>query len=154
MNKLLLFLNLLTFQIIFSYTYECYKFNLNVCCDNFCAECGSCINNLNIDKLCCRETIIQNGIYCEKSNNPPCIITKSDLLTKSDLNSNENISKDKKENDIDRLITWVKSLQLYQLVLFIIACCIVVLFILYSCCCFGSNKKPPLDYALIVGKYN
>lgn len=121
----------------------------NICCDLTCSNCGTCINNVNIDKLCCNTTIINNNICCQDNNNiAPCVINCS---TKN--NSTIIYNGDGDDNQYDQIVDWLETLAIYQLVLFIAGCCIFLIFLIYICCWFGAHK-PPVKYEYIVGKYS
>lgn len=119
--------------------FECLNQVDNICCGSTCNTCGNCTGDIMFDKLCCGEKIINSGIYCSEANEPPCMLEINEFRS---ANTTEN---HQKKNDIDALIEWAKSLELYQLVLFLIAVGLVAFFIFYSCCIFGS-KHPPVKY--------
>lgn len=109
--------------------------NNNICCDISCEQCGTCLNNPIIDKLCCELSIVKDNKSCDHFP-PPCIINFHSIF--------EPI---KEKNFIE----YIKSLNIIIIVLIIIAFILAIIFLIYTCCFFGS-KKPPLNYQDIIDK--
>lgn len=128
------------FTVGIDYVFSCNGITLNgACCASSCGKCDQCPSN----PLCCYKTILNGSACCNNNNNnPPCIICAS-------THSGDGGS----ENQYDQIVNWLESLEIYQLVLFIIGCCLVLVFLIYICCCFG-NHKPPVKYEYIVGRYS
>ena len=133
-----------------------YQYN-EYCCSEMCTNCGLCTGDVIMDMLCCPYD--DSVIYCNDDiTNVPCVLVNSfQLRNGTDIPPFDQpitpTPQNNKPTDIDVIIAWAKTLEIYQLALFLIGIFIVLMFFVYSCCCFGK-KKPPLDYKYISGTIN
>lgn len=148
-HELFIFNLILTYLFKNIVNFECQLQAGNICCDNSCIICGECSRNITIDNLCCSNSILDSGIYCNMTDIPPCIIPinfDSPIPNNNNDNNNET-----KVNEFILLIEWIKTAELWQLIIFFASTGGFLVCIFYACCCFG-RKKPPIKYQYIVGK--
>lgn len=126
----------------------------NICCHPTCDTCNVCINmnntnstngpnstNItNTNNLCCGKNIIASNRTCDNTT-APCYIDSIDSCNEDNEDSDESSD---------------SSSELWDILKYVIigggSLCIVAFFI-YVCCCFGS-KKPPVEYADIVNRFD
>ncbi|AYV85727.1 MAG: hypothetical protein Satyrvirus34_7 [Satyrvirus sp.] len=154
---ILLFINFANIVVSLSYQqiknkYNCSSISNDLCCGDGCTFCGICNEtNPSANMMCCSIVIIDSNKICDSTTKSPCIIdlTKEKNNNKNSSNNSTNSSTQKSGGEI--VIDWFGNLSVIGIILISVALACAVIVILYACCIFG-DKKPPTDYALIVGK--
>ncbi len=113
----------------------------HICCHHTCESCNSCNNVTN--QNCCGTTIRKTGRTCDL-NVAPCFINSTESCGTIINGDNDNSDS---EFGIDDMLEIAKYVGYGAAIL----CGII--FLIYVCCFFG-DKKPPVEYMDIVGKFD
>lgn len=118
----------------------------HICCHHTCESCDICTNMTNVtSQKCCGITIRESGRTCDNYA-APCFINSTEACETPNKEDNNDESSDS-EFGIDEMLNIAKYVGYGA------AALCGTIFIIYVCCFFG-DKKPPVEYADIVGKFD